>query len=83
MRHMYEEYGNKIYNHYAFVDAFNLDRDWYSEEHLGISLGCALLMIENHRTGMVWDTFMQNKYIQNWLNKCFDIKQDDGKRLLI
>jgi hypothetical protein len=45
---------------YSFVDAFNPLRGWYDTDALGIDLGIATLMMENYRTGFVWDTFMKN-----------------------
>jgi hypothetical protein len=53
-------YGNKTWQRYGFVDAFNPLTDWYDADVLGIDLGITMLMAENHRTGFVWQTFMKN-----------------------
>jgi hypothetical protein len=47
---------------YGFVDAFNANASptWFNSTCLGIDLGITVLMIENLRTGMVWNTFMSN-----------------------
>jgi hypothetical protein len=47
---------------YGFVDAFNGNASphWVNPTCLGIDLGITVLMIENLRTGMVWNTFMSN-----------------------
>jgi hypothetical protein len=89
LRYMYEEYGNRIYNKYAFKDAFNIDKNWYSNEHLGISQGPLIIMIENYRTHMVWDTFMKIDCIQNWIEKTPEltlkakyVEQTDTERVL-
>jgi len=52
---------------YGFKDAFNLDKNWYSDVVIGIDKGISLLMIENYRTGMIWDLVMKNKYIKRGL----------------
>lgn len=54
---------------YGFVDAFNFDgrRDWIAKDVIGIDKGVSLLMIENYRSGMIWDLFMGCEYIQNAL----------------
>lgn len=52
--HMRKTYGARIWGRYGFVNAFNLDRDWFDRDVIGIDLGMALLAIENHRSGMIW-----------------------------
>ena len=41
-------------------NAFNIDRDWYDDEVIGIDLGMALLAIENYKTGMIWKLLNSN-----------------------
>jgi hypothetical protein len=53
-RTMYARYGDKIWGQYGFANAFNVDRDWYDPDVIGIDLGMALIGIENHRTGLIW-----------------------------
>ena len=38
------------------LSGFN-DRKWFSKQYIGIDQGAILLMIENYRTGMVWEYF--------------------------
>ena len=47
---------------YGFVDAFNanVSPTWFNPTCLGINLGITVLMIENLRSGQVWNTFMSN-----------------------
>jgi hypothetical protein len=54
------QYGNKTWQRYGFIDAFNPLTNWYDPDVLGIDLGITTLMAENHRTGFVWQTFMKN-----------------------
>ena len=47
---------------YGFVDAFNanVSPTWFNPTCLGINVGITVLMIENLRSGQVWNTFMSN-----------------------
>ncbi len=69
-RSMYEKYGDRMYWKYGFKDSFNLTRDWWAKDYLGINQGIIVLMIENARSGMVWDYFMKNDAIKRWYLKC-------------
>jgi hypothetical protein len=53
-------YGTKAWGLYGFVDAFNPLTGWYDADVLGIDLGITMLMAENQRSGLVWNTFMKN-----------------------
>ncbi len=45
---------------YGFVDAFNLDQGYVSDDYVGIDQGPMLLAIENARTGLIWALFMES-----------------------
>ena len=64
LRYMYDNYKDKIWGRYGFCDSFNFDRDWVASDVIGIDQGTILLMIENYRTGLIWDYFMRNEEIQ-------------------
>jgi hypothetical protein len=63
LREMKEKYGDKIYRHYGFVDAFNPRTNWTDSDVIGIDLGITLLSAENLRSGKVWHWFMRNPEI--------------------
>jgi hypothetical protein len=67
MRHFYDEYRSRMWTLYGFCDAFNLQADWWDPEVIGIDQGPILLMIENHRTGRVWQTMMKAPEIRRGL----------------
>lgn len=85
LKAMYDAYGDRVFNEYGFVDAFNptfrftdagverglLDPEygWFDEDQLGIDQGPILLMIENHRTGFVWDVMKNSPYVAEGLCK--------------
>jgi hypothetical protein len=41
---------------------------WYDPHVLGIDKGITYLMIENYRSRIIWDMFMQNPYVQDGLS---------------
>ena len=45
---------------YGFVDAFNLDQGYASDDIVGIDQGPIVLAIENVRSGLVWRLFMHS-----------------------
>jgi hypothetical protein len=53
-------YGSKAWGLYGFTDAFNPLTAWYDSDVLGIDLGITMLMTENYRSALVWNTFMKN-----------------------
>lgn len=57
----------KLWGKYGLISGFNLDRGWYSADVIGIDKGDTLLMLANYRSGIVWDLFMRNEYVQNGL----------------
>ena len=69
LRHMYDTYRTQLWYRYGFKDAYNPARGWFATDHLGIDQGPIVLMIENYRTGTIWDTFMQNEHVQQGLQR--------------
>ncbi|HXP65211.1 MAG TPA: glucoamylase family protein [Steroidobacteraceae bacterium] len=67
IRHFLSRYGEKIWGRFGFVDAFNEGRDWYADTYLAIDQGPIVVMIENHRTGLLWNLFMRAPEIQTGL----------------
>ena len=58
LRYFYEVLGGEIWGRHGFVDAFNRQRGWVAESNLAIDQGPIVVMIENHRSGLLWDLFM-------------------------
>ena len=52
-----EKGGERVWGKYGFTDAVNLDREFWAPDVIGIDVGAAVLMIENHRSGAVWGAF--------------------------
>ncbi len=82
---MHARYGRGIYGRYGFLDSFNptLTRTsqplrhgkivpgigWVDGDHLGIDQGPILLMIENLRSGLVWEVMRRNPHIRRGLQR--------------
>jgi len=58
LKFFYYTLGNKIWGQYGFVDAFNLTNTWFADSYLAIDQGPMIVMIENYRTGLLWNLFM-------------------------
>ncbi|MBV8818420.1 MAG: hypothetical protein JO022_08705 [Acidobacteriaceae bacterium] len=63
LKAMIARYGEKIYGHYGFADAFNPTTGWFDPEVVGIDAGITMLSAENLRGGTVWRWFMKNPSI--------------------
>jgi len=68
LKHFYRELGDKTWGWMGFYDAFNQERSWYADSYLAIDQGPIILMIENHRSQLLWDLFMSNPEIQPMLD---------------
>ncbi|MDD8017111.1 MAG: glucoamylase family protein [Bacteroidota bacterium] len=63
-----------MWTEYGFKDAFNLTyitkktpHGWVDVDYLGIDQGPMLIMLENYRSGLVWETMKKNPYVINGL----------------
>ncbi|MBI4398746.1 MAG: hypothetical protein HY586_06440 [Candidatus Omnitrophica bacterium] len=68
-RELYEKFRNKVWGRYGFADAFNFEPDWVSPYVLGIDQGPMLVMIENYKTGFVWNYFMRLSFVKRAMAK--------------
>ncbi|WP_372753464.1 glucoamylase family protein [Mariniflexile sp.] len=54
----------------GFYDAFSPQNNyWVADAYLAIDQGPQIIMIENYRTGLLWNLFMQNTDVKNGLTK--------------
>jgi len=58
LRFFYYKLGDKLWSQYGFIDAFNLTNVWFASDCLAIDQGPQIIMIENYRTGLLWNLFM-------------------------
>ncbi len=69
IRHFYYELGDKLWGIYGFHDAFNQSENWWADSYLAIDQGPIVVMIENYRTGLLWELFMSAPEIAPGLQK--------------
>jgi hypothetical protein len=58
LKFFYYTLGDKLWGDYGFKDAFNLTNIWFADSYLAIDQGPMIVMIENYRTGLLWNLFM-------------------------
>ncbi len=64
----YMTYEKLVGDEYGLKDAYNLDKDWYAKDYVGIDKGISLLMIANYESEIIWDLFMQNDNVQKGMD---------------
>lgn len=69
MRHWYFDMNDKLWGKYGFYDAFSETENWYPKRYLAIDQGPAVVMMENHRSALLWKLFMSAPEIQTGLKK--------------
>lgn len=69
MKHWYTDMKDKLWGPYGFYDAFSETADWYTPRYLAIDQGPIVVMMENHRTGLLWNLFMSCPEIKTGLKK--------------
>ncbi len=57
LKYFYYVLGDKIWGDYGFYDAFSLKDLWYANSYLAIDQGPIIVMIENYRSGLIWNLF--------------------------
>ncbi|SDE55199.1 hypothetical protein SAMN05216464_107134 [Mucilaginibacter pineti] len=58
LKFFYYKLGDKLWGQYGFYDAFNLTDPWFADSYLAIDQGPIVIMVENYRSGLLWNLFM-------------------------
>lgn len=69
LKYFYQERGKDLFGIYGPYDAFNDKLSWIQKAYIGIDQGPIVVMIENYRTGLIWNNVMKDPDIQAGLNK--------------
>ena len=69
IRYFYYIVGNHLWGQYGFYDAFDATKNWWAGSYIAIDQGPEIVMIENYRTGLVWDLFMSAPEVKAGLTK--------------
>ena len=69
LKYFYRERGKDVFGPYGPYDAFNDELNWVKKAYIGIDQGPIVVMIENHRTGLLWNSFMKDADVRAGLTK--------------
>ncbi|HAM97335.1 MAG TPA: beta-glucosidase [Marinilabiliales bacterium] len=69
IRFFYYILGNKLWGNYGFYDAFDANESWWASSYIAIDQGPEICMIENYRTALLWNLFMESTEVQQGLTK--------------
>lgn len=69
LKHYCRDLGAGLWDIYGPRDAFNPQADWISRTYFGLNQAPIVVMVENYRTGLVWNNFMANPEIAAMLRK--------------
>ncbi len=69
MKHWYNDMKDKLWGPYGFYDAFSETANWFKPHYLAIDQGPIVIMMENYRSGLLWNLFMSCPEIKNGLTK--------------
>jgi hypothetical protein len=69
IRNLYENHKDQTFGPYGFYDALSFEHNWFPQRYLAIDQGPMVVMIENHRSGILWDLFMSHPDVQTGLDK--------------
>jgi len=67
LENLYKNHDSLI-GKYGPYDAFSFQEQWCTPRYLAIDQGPIPVMIENYRTGLLWNLFMQNEDVKNGLD---------------
>ena len=72
LKYLYFEKGKQVFGKYGFYDAYNpgmTEGQQVVKSYLAIDQGPIAVMIENHRSGLIWKLFMGNVEITEGLKR--------------
>jgi len=69
LRHFLTRHGKRLWRELGFVDAFCESQKWYADTFLAIDQGPIIVMMENHRTELLWKLFMSVPEVQAGLRR--------------
>ena len=68
LKYLYLE-ADSLVGKYGPYDAYSQSNNWFLSRYLAIDQGPIPVMIENYRSGLLWNLFMKNEDVQNGLKK--------------
>ncbi|MGI4790132.1 MAG: glucoamylase family protein [Janthinobacterium lividum] len=68
LTNLWTKHRDQIWGRYGFSNAFNVDKNWYDSDVVGIDLGMTLLAIENAQSGLIWHLLERDPVIAQGLS---------------
>jgi hypothetical protein len=68
LQYLYHD-ADSLVGEYGPYDAFSIEHSWYTPRYLAIDQGPIPVMIENHRSGLLWNLFMNCPEVKEGLKK--------------
>ena len=69
LKNWYLNKKEQLFGPYGFYDAFSDTEKWYPKRYLAIDQGPIVVMMENYRSGLLWNLFMSCPEIKTGLKK--------------
>ncbi|HBA82861.1 MAG TPA: hypothetical protein DCZ95_02090 [Verrucomicrobia bacterium] len=69
MRYAQNQFGDRMWGAYGFTSAVNARSNYVNQLYVGIELGPAILLIENYRSGLIWDLFSRSETMKNFVQR--------------
>ncbi|MFM1794082.1 MAG: hypothetical protein RL642_467, partial [Bacteroidota bacterium] len=64
IKFFYYKLGDRLWGPYGFYDAFSMHDLWFASSTLAIDQGPIVIMIENHRSQLIWNLFTKSEEIK-------------------
>lgn len=69
MKFIKDKFGDRMWAEYGFTSSLNLKNDFISPLYVGIELGPMIMMVENFRSGLIWNLFMKHRSMKNFVKR--------------
>lgn len=69
LKYYYYKLGDKLFGEYGFYDAFSMQEGWFANSTLAIDQGPIIVMIENYRSKLLWNLFMNAPEVKGGMHK--------------
>ena len=76
LKHFYRDLGGQLWGVYGFRDGFNQTTNWFEDVNMALNQAPIVVMVENHRSGLIWKQFMSNPEIQPALDAIGFVKDN-------
>lgn len=74
MRAFYDRFGHALFTEYGFRNGIQIDENAVSDTYDAVNQAAVVVMIENGRSGLIWDLFSRNPAIQRVVENYFSIE---------